>query len=113
LRRCEKRAEAQRLATEFLAARARMDELPRRRIEYNPRTGLTVLGELHHKSAVLFGESRGWTLSKSAFGYRTLARLGKRSDYDYEPPGCDHSWFYRQHGGYAVAIATHPYKARV
>jgi hypothetical protein len=104
----EQRAEAQRLATEFLAVRA-ATRLPWG--GYHTQTAAR-LRELQHRSAVLFGESRGWTLSKSGFDYRTIARRGVHSGRHYVglPPGCDHSWFYRLDRR-AVAIATHPYAA--
>jgi hypothetical protein len=73
------------------------------------------------EAAGLFGQSRGWKLSKSDFGWRTLARRMSGSDrgeesYRYTslfvPPGCDHTWFYRDEFRRACAIATHPYRSR-
>jgi hypothetical protein len=70
--------------------------------------------EAEHACAAEFGAARGWSVSKSVFGLKTLGAGGvhHHNDYTVDYPVFDHSRYYRSGGPRnrcAAAIVTQPY----
>jgi len=98
-------------------------ETLRRRLILKQRQAINRQNAIERRLAIDFGAARGWTLSPSSFGLRTLAE-GKQhgrwqrftASYDRTNPGAlmffdqfDHPYYYRRDRK-AAAIAAHLYR---